>query len=62
MTCRCQMCGIKNAGKPNRGSYVRAGARCGEGGVNYDSRVKRQGRRKRRRVEKNEWTKEMKDA
>lgn len=56
------MCGIKNAGKPNRGSYVRAGARCGEGGVNYDSRVKRQGRRKRRRVEKNEWTKEMKDA
>jgi len=46
------MCGVKNAGKTNRGSYVRAGARCDEDGV---SKIKRQGRRKRRRVEDRQW-------
>lgn len=49
MTCRCAMCGAKDAGRSRRGSYVRVGVRCSE--LKPKGADKRQGRRLRRRRE-----------
>ncbi len=46
-TCRCVMCGIKQAGKCHRGLYIRYGVRTDEKPVK--GLEKKQGRRKLRR-------------
>jgi len=57
MTCRCVMCGVKNAGKIGRGSYAKAG-------IVTDERKKKSNEkdyfRKVRRVrEATNWKKEL---
>lgn len=50
------MCGAKDADRPRRGSYARAGVGTDERKVTGND--KRQGRRKRRRRETANWQKE----
>ncbi len=54
MTCRCPMCGKKDANNGGRGSYIKAGVRCNENGT-IDSDNKRRGRRLRRFRENRQW-------
>jgi hypothetical protein len=50
VTCRCVMCGAKNADRVGRRSYAQAGVNTSEQRATGD--VRRRERRRRRRVEK----------
>lgn len=54
-TCRCPMCGMKNAGKKNRKHYLRCGIGKDEHGYHYDRLTKRQTRKLLRTREKRDW-------
>jgi len=54
MTCRCNMCGGKNAGRIARGSYIRVGIRVDE--RIHKGSFKKADRKLRRTREKRVWT------
>lgn len=54
-TCRCPMCGVKNAGKKNRSAYLRAHIGKDEHGYDWNRLTKRETRKLLRTREKRVW-------
>jgi hypothetical protein len=60
MTCRCVMCGAKNAGSNKvRNSYVRANIQTDEDGIVLDAKNKKHSHKVRRIRETREWKAEV---